>query len=250
MDPRDASTVGLRFLVADSRTISRELLYQHLHSCYGGDLVTSVGDGIAALETLALSAIDILITRPTLLGLDGISLVEELTARRSFTRSIILGQHISGQLELLRALRAGARGYLTPVDSLDELKPAIETVARNNLYISERALAGRDVLELLTEARQLHRTPLERLTLRERQMLGLISEGLTSREAAVRLSISIHTADGHRASLMSKTRSHTAVDLVTWLRTAENADDDAPNEVVGSHAGRLARIGLVRDWKN
>ncbi len=216
-----AAYAGLRCLVADRRRIARELLQSYLVARGCAEVVT-VADGIETLRLLEESRFDVLITFATLDGLDGIAVVGALKKLRVPTQAIVLADRASGQIELLRALRAGARGYLALDDGFEKLGAALDALIHRNLYVSPSALIDHDLVSMILEAQNLPPAPFEWLTIREREVLELIRSGLTTARIADRLSLSPHTIEGHRASLMNKTRSHNIGDLMVWLRAAES----------------------------
>jgi DNA-binding NarL/FixJ family response regulator len=209
----------MKLLFAHRPGILRELFFAYLPACYPVDTVESAGDGIEFLECLERSAPDMVIMETGLPGLDGISAIMEGRQRGWRGRAMILSSYDHPGGELLRALRAGITAYLAPEDGLAEFRLAMQAMVARTLYVSPAALGERDLSELLLEAH--HQTlPIDRLTTREKEVLQLISEGLTSSAIACRLSISPSTVDGYRSSLMLKTRSHSVVDLLHWAQAA------------------------------
>jgi DNA-binding NarL/FixJ family response regulator len=210
----------MRLLLAHRPGIFRELFCAFLRGAHPLDTLKAVGDGIEFLQELERAAPDMVFVDADLPGLDGISAVMEARRRGQRARAMILSTagHQHGE-ELLRALRAGITAYLAPDDGLAEFRLGMQAMVDRTLYVSPAALAGRDLSELLLEAHH-QAPPIDRLTTREKEVLQLVSEGLTSTEIASRLCISASTVDGYRSRLMLKTRSHSVVDLLHWSQAA------------------------------
>jgi DNA-binding NarL/FixJ family response regulator len=99
-------------------------------------------------------------------------------------------------------VRAGAFGFLSRESSQEELFAALRALQRGERYISSSATAS--LLEAFSRSRANGDLSVARLTGREREVLQLIAEGLSSKEIAVRLSLAVRTVDSHRAHLMTK----------------------------------------------
>jgi DNA-binding NarL/FixJ family response regulator len=210
----------MKLLLAHRPGIFRELFSAFLRASHPLHTLEAVGDGIEFVESLEREAADMVIVETDLPGLDGISAVMEARRRGCRARAMILSRygHPRGA-ELLRSLRAGVTAYLAPEDGVAEFRAAMQVMLDRGLYVSPAALGERDLSEVLLEAHH-QAPPIDRLTTREKEVLQLVSEGLTSTEIASRLCISASTVDGYRARLMLKTRSHSVVDLLHWSQAA------------------------------
>lgn len=210
----------MKLLLALRPGISRELLSAFLSTNRPLDAFETVDDGIEFLESLEREPADIVIVETVLPGLDGISALMEARKRGCRARAMVLCVygHVCCE-ELLRSLNVGISAYLAPEDGVAELRTAMQVMLNRGLYVSPAALGDRDLSELLLEARQ-QNPRLDRLTTREKEVLQMIREGLTSPAIADRLCLSPSTVDGYRSRLMLKTRSHSVVDLLHWAETA------------------------------
>lgn len=210
----------MKLLLALRPGISSELLSAFVRTAQPLDTLETVGDGIAFLENLEREPADIVIVETELPGLDGISALMEARKRGCRARAMMLSAygHVRRE-ELLRSLHAGISAYLAPEDGVAELRAAMRVMLDKGIYVSPAALGDGDLSELLLEARQ-QNVRLDRLTAREKEVLQLIGEGLTSPAIADRLCLSPSTVDGYRSRLMLKTRSHSVVDLLHWAEEA------------------------------
>lgn len=213
-----------RILIVDKRALLRELLTSFLASVSPTSTVDTASGAVEGLRRLEVNDYDLIIARCEPSGLDGLSLATEVRRRRLGGRVILIGYDETTSIELYRALKAGAVGYLAPGDGLLQLQTAIEVALRNNIFVSESALGDNQLSEVVYQAHEFPPSPFDRLTSREREILQLISEGFSTAQIASALAISTHTVDGHRASLMTKAGAHSTAEVLRWLRTAEELD--------------------------
>jgi DNA-binding NarL/FixJ family response regulator len=177
-----------------------------------------VGAASCARETYCLVEVrrpDLLVVDLLLPDTDGVSLVRELRRRRWSVPVLILTR--SGHGHFVRdAFRAGANGYVLKHQPLAEVIEAMESVVRGERYLSptlcplyERAVGGdRDV-----SARQ---QQLERLSGREREIFCRLVEGLTSKEIARFLCISVRTVENHRLHINRKLGVRSPAELLSF----------------------------------
>lgn len=213
----------LKTLLVHGTGISRDLLAAYLRASHAIESLQTADDGIQFLQILEPECPELLIIKTGLAGLDGISALKEARRRGCRARAIMLASGADARgYELIAALQAGISAYLVAGDGIAEFRKAVDAVRGGSLYVSPQALDGRDLSELIQHAHH-HRLPFDTLTAREKEILSLIASGLTSAAIACKLSISRNTVDGHRARLMTKTRSHSVVDLVHWAQTVRSA---------------------------
>ena len=143
-------------------------------------------------------------------GLSSFEVLEESIRLRPDMRVIMLTVHDAAEYAM-KALRAGAAGFLPKSAAATELRAALETVIRGETYVSEE-VARRSLLQQAkeTEATQL----LKRITARQREILTLVAEGNSTRDIARVLSISVKTVESHRAQLMERLDIHEVAGLV------------------------------------
>jgi len=153
------------------------------------------------------------ISMPDLNGLEAARRIRKASAN---TEILILSMHYSDQL-IRDILEAGVRGYIVKSDSDRDLIIAVETLANHKPFFTPRATevilsnfnAGGTRTELPESVR-------DRLTSREREIVQLLAEGKSSKEVAASLSISVKTAETHRANIMRKLQLHTVSELVRY----------------------------------
>jgi DNA-binding NarL/FixJ family response regulator len=175
--------------------------------------------GEAATGQEALEKIDAL--KPTIILLDlslpdlgGIELIRLLKARHPKVHVIVLSVH-TDEVYVYRALEARASAYIVKQGGARELEEAIDAVTAGHMYLSP--LVSRPVVDTyLKHAARVAQPASERLTAKEQEVLGLLTEGLSSKEIGQRLKASPQTIDVHRRNIMKKLNIHTVPELVKW----------------------------------
>ena len=142
--------------------------------------------------------------------LNGIDVARELQKSSPRTRTILLTRHDEDQY-VTEALRAGVKGYVLKSQAATDLIHAIQHVCQGRIYLSPNV--SHAVVEAFLSKTEV---PADPLTLRERQVLQLISEGKSTKEIASLLIISVKTAESHRVRLMRKLDIHDTASLVRY----------------------------------
>jgi DNA-binding NarL/FixJ family response regulator len=202
---------SIRVLVADDHALFRAGIRKLLQSFEGIDVVGEAADGDEALRLCATERPDVLLMDIAMPGLNGVEAAARLTRDAPRPRVIILSMH-TGQEHVLRAIRAGAAGYLLKDATPAELEAAVRAVARGEVYLSpsiSRYLVDDYVRRAGSDA-----SPLDRLTPRQREVLQLIAEGNTTKAIATRLGLSVKTVETHRAQLMDRLETRELAGLV------------------------------------
>jgi DNA-binding NarL/FixJ family response regulator len=190
----------LRIMVVDDHGIVREGLIALLDRQEGMQVVGSAATGRAAIEAAERLHPDVIIMDLAMPDMNGIEATQRILSTSPATSIIALSaSHTSEHVS--RALRAGARGYVVKDAKGTELVDAVRTVSAGKRYLSQHASAGPGADSLVDCPTK---TPMERLSARERDVMSRIIEGRTSLEIAKELSLSRKTVDTYRARLMVK----------------------------------------------
>jgi len=151
--------------------------------------------------------------RALLRDIDGIEATAQIRALSPGTRILILSMHTTEDF-VRRALKAGAAGYLVKDSAPLELRMAIEAVLRDETYLSSRISKG--LVSGLLEGRDAGDTTFDSLSPRQREVLQLIAEGLSTKEIAFTLQVSGKTVETHRAALMERLGIRDVAGLVIY----------------------------------
>jgi DNA-binding NarL/FixJ family response regulator len=201
----------IRVLVADDHALFRAGVRKLLQSFEGVEVVGEAGDGQEALELSGARRPDVLLMDIGMPGLNGVEAAARLTREGPRPRVVILSMH-TGEEHVLRAIRAGAAGYLLKDAKPAELEAAVRAAARGEIYLSPAI--SRYVVEDYVRRGGADPGPLDRLTPRQREVLQLIAEGNTTKAIASRLGLSVKTVETHRAQLMERLDVHDVAALV------------------------------------
>lgn len=195
-----------RVVLADDHAIVLEGLKHILEEDF--DVVASVTDGRALMEQVQRLKPDIAVTDISMPLLNGLDAFRQLKASGILTRFVFLTAHPDVTLAT-QAFRLGAAGYVLKQSAGAELLTAIRAALRGQTYISPHI--ANDVLQNLMSGAVNEEGPT--LTARERQVLQLLAEGRTLKEAATVLNVSPRTIEFHRNNIADKTGLRTTAEL-------------------------------------
>jgi DNA-binding NarL/FixJ family response regulator len=203
----------IEIMLADNQ-LSREgllaLIEKHQNGC---EVRGEASNGVEALEKLEELKPDVLLTDIEIPGIDGIELTQRAKSVSPGTKSIIYSTKADDR-NVLSALRAGAKGYVLKTASFEQLDAALHKVYAGGYYLSD------EILQMLVDyyCRSDHGAGrYEALTSREREILLLVRDGLTSAEIARRLHISNRTVEAHRFRAMKKLHLRNQAELVRYF---------------------------------
>jgi DNA-binding NarL/FixJ family response regulator len=191
-----------RILVVDEHLINRQALRLLLAAEPSVEVCGEAEDESEALQQIEQYCPDVAVIDVALKGGGGgISLVSTIKERWPSVKTLIWSM-FAERLLVERALRAGAAGYLSKEESLDELREAIRRVLRGEVYLSP--LMTRIVMDRLSDGKLLGDDLLQKLSRREREIFEMIGRGLTTQQIAVELRVSSKTIDSHRERIKQK----------------------------------------------
>ncbi|MBI2238495.1 MAG: response regulator transcription factor [Actinobacteria bacterium] len=194
-----------RVLVVEDHAVVRRGLCVLL-GAEGFDCVGDVGTGREALERAADLRPDVVLLDLGLPDQDGLEVLRGLEERAPDSRVVILTMHAEEEY-VLQALAAGADGYVLKVAEPEALLEAIRRALRGDLYIDPTVAAR-------VARRAVARTEPDPLTPREEEVLALIARGLTNRQIAEELFISLNTVETHRRHILEKLGARSRAELV------------------------------------
>lgn len=205
----------MRVLLADDHAIVRRGLRSLLETEPGLSVVGEAADGLEALRLCSETHPDILIVDIGMPKLNGIDVAERAQKFERPPRTLILSMH-SDESYIIRALAAGARGYLLKDATDEDLLPAVRTVAAGKPFFSP-AVTAVLVEDYVRRLQQRGLTDSHHLlTDREKEVLQLLAEGRSNKEVATLLDLSLSTVETHRANLMQKLNLHNTAEIVLY----------------------------------
>lgn len=203
----------LRVVLADDHTLVRAGIRKLMESIPSLVVVGEAHDGLALLALVEELKPDLVLMDIAMPKLNGLEATLRLSEASPMTRVLILSMHQNEEYVRL-ALRHGAVGYLLKDAATMELELAIETIRRGETYLSPAVTKG--VLADYVKRLRDDDPPAGHLTPRQRQVLQLVAEGLSTKEIARRLDLSVKTVDTHRSQLMKQLDIHDVAGLVRY----------------------------------
>jgi DNA-binding NarL/FixJ family response regulator len=207
-------------IVIDDHPLFRKGVVQMLSQEPDLEVRAEAESSPAALEALRRTPVDLAIVD---IGLhdstNGIELTKSIKAEHPNLPVLVLSMH-DESLYADRALRAGARGYLMKREALDSVIAAVRAVLSGEIYVSP-TMQKRMIAEHIG-AMGVSRSPLEKLTDRELEVLQLIGEGSEVREIAKKLHVSAKTVEAHRAHIKEKLDFKNAREVARFATTWVN----------------------------
>ena len=201
----------IRLVLADDHAILREGLMQLLRGQEDFEIVAEARDGHEVVKRVREIEFDVLVLDMSMPGRSGVELIRQVKAEKPRLRILVLTMHEEHQYAV-RAIRAGASGYLTKEGAYAQLVSAIRKVAGGGAYISAE-VAEQLALNAMPGAQA---APHETLSDREFQVFRLIAEGKSMSEIAERLKLSVKTVSTHKANLLQKMGIATTGEIIRY----------------------------------
>jgi DNA-binding NarL/FixJ family response regulator len=198
-------------LVVDDHPLFREGVVHSLRTERGIAVVGAAATGVEALALAQELLPDVVLLDISMPGWDGLVTAERIATACPATAIVMLTVS-EEQDKLLAAFKAGARAYVLKGVSAQELASAVRSAAAGDVYVSP-PLAS-EMLVSLTRARAAD--PLQDLTPREREILGLIGTGLTNREIGERLSLAEKTIKHYVTNILQKLQVRSRVEAALY----------------------------------
>ena len=201
-------------LLADDHPIVRQGLRHLLEAEPDLKIVGEASDGLQAVQLTEKFKPNVLIVDIMMPDLNGLEVLRQVKERSPATFSIVLSMQ-SADVYVVEALKAGAKGYVLKETGPSELVNAVQQVIGGKRYLSPR-ISERLIDVLLEKTDEIIPDPYETLTSREREILQMVAEGLSSAAIAKRLSISPRTAELHRGRMMNKLGLNNQTELIRY----------------------------------
>ena len=202
----------LRILIADDHPLLREGIRQVIKRNFEVEAIDEADTGQKVIDKLKHHYYDVVLLDITMPGKNGLEVLKQLRQDRYEIPILILSVHPEKQYAV-RALRAGASGYLTKMHATDELVDAIRVVMQGERYITS-SLAEVLAKNVKSKARE---SPHETLTDREFEILRMIASGNRPKEIAQKLALSKKTVSAHKANIFKKMNMNSDAELIRYV---------------------------------
>jgi DNA-binding NarL/FixJ family response regulator len=205
--------IAKRVLLADDHPLFRAGIRALLKELGGFDVVAEASDGREAVQLVAKHRPQLVLMDIVMPQLDGVEATRRIVEQYPEVRVLMVSMHASDE-RVLRALRAGASGYVYKGAAVGEFQLALESVGRGDVFLSP-AISRRVVEAYLNQAAD-QLSDFEQLTSRQREILQLIAEGHSTKQIAQILGSSTKTIESHRTNIMQRLGIHNVPGLVRY----------------------------------
>jgi len=205
----------IRIILADDHAAMRHGLRLVLEQEKDFTVVGEVSDGRAAVSLAEALKPDVAVLDITMPNLNGIEAARQITAKQPSVSIVVLSMHADESF-VLRALKAGARGYVLKESAEGDLINSIRLVSEGKSFFSptvSRMLVQDYVRQMQDKDVE---DSYELLTTRERELLQLIAEGKSNKDVANMLNLSLYTVETHRSNILAKLNLHTVPELILY----------------------------------
>jgi len=201
----------IKILVVDKHAVIRDGIRALIGLHDDLEVVGEASEGKEAVEKAQELAPDVVVMDTAIPGMDGLEATRRIKKKNPKTQVLVLTQFDDNE-HVLSAIRAGASGYVPKKENSLELLSAIRTMYKGYCFLCPSAVTA-----LIDDYRQLaEEIPYDRLTAREREILVLLTNGLSSRQVAEMLLINPRTVHGHQAKIMGKLDIHNRTELIKY----------------------------------
>jgi DNA-binding NarL/FixJ family response regulator len=205
----------IRVIIAEDHNLVRKGLRALLEQSNEFQVVGEASNGQEAIELCQELLPDVIVMDLSMPRMDGVQAAERIIAANIPTRIIVLSMHADSMM-VHQLLQRGVKGYLLKDAVTEELTLAVRSAVQGRVYLSP-TISESVMHLLLSPPDKTINSVADLVSLREREVLQLISEGQTNAAIAETLNISIKTVEKHRANLMAKLEVN---DLASLIRVA------------------------------
>jgi DNA-binding NarL/FixJ family response regulator len=219
-----------RLLVVDDHPIFRHGIREILGNSTDVEICGEAENARAALQSMRELEPDVALVDVSMPGVNGLELIKLMLAERKNLKIIVVSMY-DESLYALRALRAGAKGYLAKDRAVDNLGEALQKVASGGVYVSPE-LGEKLIFKMIQGSQGDVVAPVDKLSDRELEVFQHIGSGRSTREIAETLHLSIKTIETHRAHIKEKLGFATATEMINfaveWKETNEGVSAGRP----------------------
>ena len=203
----------IHVLIADDHKIMIDGLKVLLEKAPDIKVVGEATNGIQVLDALDRGGVDIIILDIEMPGLDGVDVTREVIKRFPDVKILVLSMYKKEEF-IVGLVRMGVDGYVLKENGRDELVKAVRKISEGKKYYDEKVTET--IIESMSKPQKAHPAETLRLTRREKEVLELIADGLTTPKMAERLHIANSTVETHRRNLIEKTGVANSKELIRF----------------------------------
>jgi DNA-binding NarL/FixJ family response regulator len=203
--------IRIKIVIADDHAIVREGLKRIVAAVDDMEVVGEAADGSEVMQRVRKSDFDVLVLDLSMPGRSGMDLIKLVHAEKPKLRILVLSMH--GELQYaVRAIRAGARGYLSKESAPTQLVQVLRQIAAGGAFISAEVAEHLALGVMPSEPAAAH----ESLSDREFEVFRSLADGVSVTDIAARLKLSVKTISTHKANLMQKMGLENQSELIRY----------------------------------
>ncbi len=212
--PSTAPSAVFRLLLVDDHPVFRRGIAGLISDEPDFEVAAEASDSASALGAMRDAEPDLALVDVSLPGHNGIELVKLMLAERPKLKILMLSMH-DESLYALRALRAGAKGYVMKAEAMTNVLSALRKVAAGDIFVSEK-VANQLIFKAIGSDDGGSGSPVDILSDRELEVLELLGRGYPTRDIAERLHLSVKTIETHRAHIKEKMNFKDASEMIRF----------------------------------
>ena len=206
--------MATRIYIVDDHPLVRQGLTQIIANEEDMEICGEAEDSPGAMKGVGECNPDAIIVDISLRGNNGLELIKNLKAIHEEIPILVFSMH-DESIYAQRALRAGAKAYVMKKEPSEKIVEAIRKIIKGEIYVSP-SVADQVLHQIVNGPNSASTSPVDRLTDRELEVVQLIGRGLSSREIAESLNLSVKTIESHRAHVKEKLSLRNATELVQF----------------------------------
>jgi DNA-binding NarL/FixJ family response regulator len=219
-------TSPIRVLIVDDHPLVRHSLCALVSQIEGWEICGQAATCDEAIKLFKSKRPHLTLVDISLAGASGLDLIKRVKSIDGNAKLLVISMH-DERIYAERCLRAGAQGFIGKEADLELLHAAMEQVLGGDFFVSP-AINRRLIAGMLNQRTADNITPIEQLTNRELEVFSLIGHGVSTREIADRLHLSIKTIESYRENIKRKLNMNTSAELVRravqWILESESSD--------------------------
>lgn len=219
-----ANVLGKRLLVVDDHPVFRHGICQYLSQFSDVSICGEASNAQQALEAMRLHKPELALLDVSMPGTNGIELIKHMLAEEPALAILVISMH-DESLYALRALRAGAKGYVRKQQAIENIMEALRKVIGGGIYVS-LPFTEKLIFKAIQGSEGDLGSPVDKLSDRELEVLQLFGRGKTTREIADSLHLSVKTIETHRMHIKEKLGFKEADELMKfaaeWVEVADH----------------------------
>ena len=203
-----------KVFIVDDHPLVRQGLAQIIESVEDFEICGEAEDSSTAMRGVQKTSPDLIIVDISLQGNNGLELIKNIKAVYENIPILVFSMH-DESIYAQRALRAGAKAYVMKKESSEKIIEALRRILKGEIYVSAK-VADQVLHQIVSGPSNASTSPIDRLTDRELEVVQLIGRGLSTREIAESLNLSVKTIESHRAHVKEKLGLRNATELVQF----------------------------------